>query len=41
MAPSNDKRLGWDDTFKAMAAAKDDDFSAFDPTVADGLEDAR
>ena len=41
LAPSNDKRLGWDDTFKAMAAAKDDDFSAFDPTVADGLEDAR
>ena len=40
-APSKAKRLGWDDTFRAMAAAKDDDFAVFDPTVADGGEDAR
>ena len=41
LAPSKDKRLGWDDTFRAMAAATDDDFSAFAATVADGLEDLR
>lgn len=41
LAPSKAKRLGWDDTFRAMAAAKDDDLAVFDPTVADGGEDAR
>ena len=41
LAPSKDKRLGWEDTFKAMAAAKDDNFSDMDATVADGLEDER
>jgi antitoxin MazE len=39
LTPSKDKRLGWVETFKFMAAAKDDRFSDMDVTVADGLED--
>jgi len=39
LAPSKDKRLGWEETFKSMAAAKDDKFLDMEATVVDGLED--
>ena len=34
-----DKRLSWEDTFKAMARERED-WSDFEGTVADGLEPA-
>ena len=33
----NDKRLSWEDTFKAMARERED-WSDFDATISDGLD---
>ena len=41
LAPSKDKRLGWEATYQAMAAARGDDFSDLEGTVADGLGDEK